>query len=66
MAGNQRARSGMRMETIDEFMARRRREVENFGRAAEDAAYAAVGKAIRAGQDLRLERDSITRNHIRR
>ena len=58
MAGNQPARSGMRLETIDEFMARRRREVENFGREAEEAAYAAVGRAIRAGQNLRLSRPS--------
>src|SRR5688572_29588315 len=54
MAGYQPARGAARGETIQEFMARRGREVASFGRAAEAAAYAGVKKAIRAGQDYRL------------
>lgn len=41
-------------ETIAEFMDRRRQEVARFGRAAEAAAHQAYGKAIRAGQNLKL------------
>jgi hypothetical protein len=54
MPGYQPARAGARRETIQEFMDRRRREVASFGREAEAAAYGAVKRAIRAGQDYRL------------
>ena len=54
MSGNQTARGTTRRETIQEFMARRAREVASFGGAAEAAAYEAVKKAIRTGQDYRL------------
>jgi hypothetical protein len=45
MAGNQSALGGAGQETIDEFMARRRHELEHFSRDAEAAAHAAVAKA---------------------
>lgn len=41
-------------ESISEYMKRRSREVARFGREAEAAAHEAYGKAIRAGQDLKL------------
>ena len=41
-------------EAMAEFVERRRREVENFGREAETAAREAYGKAIRTGEDLSL------------
>ncbi|MET0274681.1 MAG: hypothetical protein ABW360_16970 [Phenylobacterium sp.] len=41
-------------ESMAEFVDRRRREVSRFGRQAEAAAHDAYGKAIRAGQDLKL------------
>lgn len=37
-----------------QFVERRRRETEAFGRGAEAAAYDAYGKSIRAGEDLNL------------
>jgi hypothetical protein len=56
MANSNLARRGH--ETIDAFMARRRQEVENFGREAEAVAHAAVKKAIRTGETLRLPTQS--------
>jgi hypothetical protein len=41
-------------ESIAEFMDRRRRDVARFGQNAEAAAHEAYGKAIQAGQDLKL------------
>lgn len=41
-------------ESIAEFMNRQRRKVARFGREAESAAHEAYGRAIRAGQDLKL------------
>ncbi|HEY0650066.1 hypothetical protein [Phenylobacterium sp.] len=41
-------------ESISEFMDRQRRRAARFGREAEAAAHEAYGKAIRAGQDLKL------------
>ncbi len=41
-------------ESITEFMDRQKRRAARFGREAEAAAHEAYGKAIRAGQDLKL------------
>ena len=41
-------------ESIAEFMDRQKRRLARFGRDAEAAAHEAYGKAIRAGQDLKL------------
>jgi len=41
-------------ESIAEFMDRQKRRVARFGREAEAAAHEAYGKAIRAGEDLKL------------
>ena len=51
MAGNGPGRGGV-LETMDEFVRRRQREVANFGREAEAAAHRAYGDAIRTGRDL--------------
>jgi len=54
----QPARSGLAMEGVADWMDRRRRKVEAFGREAEAAAHDAWGKAARAGQDLAAARPS--------
>ena len=41
-------------ESITEFMDRQKRRAARVGREAEAAAHEAYGKAIRAGQDLKL------------
>lgn len=41
-------------ESITEFLGRQKRRAARFGREAEAAAHEAYGKAIRAGQDLKL------------
>lgn len=41
-------------ESIGQFMDRQKRRVARFGREAEAAAHEAYGKAIRAGEDLKL------------
>ena len=51
MAGYRPARGGV-LETMDEFVKRRQREVANFGREAEAATHRAYGDAIRTGRDL--------------
>lgn len=53
MAGYRPARSGM-LETMDEFVKRRQREIAHFGREAEAAAHRAYGEAIRTGRDIAL------------
>lgn len=57
MAGYRPARGGV-IETMDEFVKRRQREVANFGREAEAAAHRAYGDAIRTGRDLVLRTQS--------
>lgn len=57
MAGYWRTRGGV-LETMDEFVRRRQREVANFGREAEAAAHRAYGDAIRSGRDLVLRTQS--------
>lgn len=57
MAGYRPARGGV-LETMDEFVKRRQREVANFGREAEAAAHRAYGDAIRTGRDLVLRTQS--------
>lgn len=57
MAGYRPARGGV-LETMDEFVKRRQREVTNFGREAEAAAHRAYGEAIRTGRDLALRTQS--------
>lgn len=57
MAGYRPARGGV-LETMDEFVKRRQREVANFGQEAEAAAHRAYGDAIRTGRDLVLRTQS--------
>lgn len=57
MAGYRPARGGV-LETMDEFVKRRQREVANFGREAEAAAHKAYGDAIRTGRGLVLRTQS--------
>ena len=57
MAGYRPARNGA-LETMEEFVKRRQREVANFGREAEAAAHRAYGDAIRTGRDLVLRTQS--------
>lgn len=57
MAGYRPARGGV-LETVDEFVKRRQREVANLGREAEAAAHGAYGDAIRTGRDLVLRTQS--------
>ena len=60
MAGYRPARGGV-LETMDEFVKRRQREVANFGREAEAAAHRAYGNAIRTGRDLVVRTQSEVR-----
>jgi hypothetical protein len=57
MAGYRPARNGV-LETMEEFVKRRQREVANFGQEAEVAAHRAYGDAIRTGRDLVLRTQS--------
>lgn len=57
MARYRPARNGV-LETMEEFVKRREREVANFGREAEAAAHRAYGDAIRTGRDLVLRTQS--------
>lgn len=57
MAGHRPARGGV-LETMDEFVKRRQREVANFGREAEADAHRAYGDAIRTGRDLVMRTQS--------
>lgn len=50
-------------ESITQFMDRQKRRVARFGREAEAAAHEAYGKAIRAGQDLKLRSPSDVMRH---
>lgn len=50
-------------ESIAEFMERQRRKYARFTREAEAAAHEAYGKAIRAGQDLKLSQPSDVMRH---
>lgn len=57
MAGYRPARGGV-LETMDDFVKRRQREVANLGREAEAVAHRAYGDALRTGRDLVLRTQS--------
>jgi hypothetical protein len=61
MAGYRPARSGV-LETMADFVERRRREVANLGRDPEAAAHKVYGDVVRGGHDLVLR----TQDDVRR